>query len=89
VGDVRLSLSDYMIRRSTDGLLILKRGEVALERYGIGSGPESRGKSWCVATLGNGLEETASHHGASSGDTRRFQYRLRPCHDVRRSNRMP
>ena len=43
----------------------------------------------CVATLGNGLEETASHHGAPSGDTRRFQYRLRPCHDVRLSNRMP
>src|ERR1700730_10887249 len=36
-----------------------------------------------VATLGNGLEETASHHGAPFGDTRRFQYRLRPCHDVR------
>ena len=35
VGDARLSLSDYMARRRTDGLLILKRGEVALERYGI------------------------------------------------------
>ena len=42
VGDVRLSVSDYMARRRTAGLLILKHGEIALERYGMGSGPESR-----------------------------------------------
>jgi hypothetical protein len=41
VGDVRLSPSDYMARRRTAGLLILKRGEVALERYDMGGGPES------------------------------------------------
>jgi CubicO group peptidase (beta-lactamase class C family) len=49
VGDVRVSLSDYMTRRRTDGLLILKRGEVALERYGIGSGPESYRTSYSTA----------------------------------------
>jgi hypothetical protein len=45
VGDVRLSLSDYMARRRTAGLLILKDGEIALERYGTGSGPERRWQS--------------------------------------------
>lgn len=49
VGAVRLSLNDYMLRRRTDGLLILKRGEVALERYGIGSGPESLRTSYSTA----------------------------------------
>jgi hypothetical protein len=38
VGGVRLSLSDYMARSRTAGLLVLK-GEIALERYGMGSGP--------------------------------------------------
>src|SRR5262245_14020615 len=36
VGDVRVSLSDYMARSRTAGLLILKGGEIALERYGMG-----------------------------------------------------
>jgi CubicO group peptidase (beta-lactamase class C family) len=31
-----------MDRRRTAGLLILKHGEIALERYGMGNGPESR-----------------------------------------------
>ena len=39
VGDVRLGVGDYMARRRTAGLLILKHGEIALERYGMGSGP--------------------------------------------------
>src|SRR6202047_1211986 len=37
VGGVRLSLNDYMARRRTAGLLILKHGEIALERYGMGN----------------------------------------------------
>ena len=41
-GASRLGLGDYMARRRTAGLLILKRGEIALERYGMGNGPESR-----------------------------------------------
>lgn len=65
VGDVRLSLSDYMLRRRTDGLLILKRGEVALERYGIGSGPESHGKSWSTTkSITSTLAGAALHDGA-------------------------
>src|SRR5260370_2497804 len=42
VGGVRLGLSDPMARRRTAGLLILKHGEIALELYGMGNGPESR-----------------------------------------------
>ena len=49
VGDVRLSPSDYMARRRTAGLLILKHGEIALERYGMGNGPESRWTSFSTA----------------------------------------
>ena len=49
VGDVRLSVSDYMARRRTAGLLILKDGEIALERYGMGNGPESRWTSFSTA----------------------------------------
>jgi hypothetical protein len=40
VGGVRLDLSDYIARSRTAGLLILKGGEIALERYGMGSGPK-------------------------------------------------
>src|SRR5216117_3857748 len=42
VGGDRLSVGDLMARRRTAGLLILKRGEIALEHYGMGNGPESR-----------------------------------------------
>ena len=49
VGDLRLGVSDYMTRRRTAGLLILKDGEIALERYGTGSGPESRRTSYSTA----------------------------------------
>jgi CubicO group peptidase (beta-lactamase class C family) len=64
-GDVHVSLNDYMARRRTNGLLILKRGEVALERYGIGSGPESRGTSWSTAkSITSTLVGAALHDGA-------------------------
>jgi CubicO group peptidase (beta-lactamase class C family) len=49
VGGVRLSPADYMARRRTAGLLILKHGEIALERYGMGNGPESRWTSFSTA----------------------------------------
>jgi CubicO group peptidase (beta-lactamase class C family) len=49
VGDLRLSVSDYMTSRRTAGLLILKDGEIALERYGTGSGPEIRRTSYSTA----------------------------------------
>jgi CubicO group peptidase (beta-lactamase class C family) len=49
VGDVRLGLGDYMARRRTAGLLVLKNGEIALERYGMGSGPQTRWTSFSTA----------------------------------------
>jgi CubicO group peptidase (beta-lactamase class C family) len=54
-----------MARRRTDGLLILKRGKVALERYGIGSGPESRWTSYSTAkSITSTLVGAALHDGA-------------------------
>jgi CubicO group peptidase (beta-lactamase class C family) len=42
VDDRSLSVSDCMTRCRTAGLLILKDGEIALERYGMESGPDMR-----------------------------------------------
>jgi CubicO group peptidase (beta-lactamase class C family) len=65
VGDVRLSLSDYMARSRTAGLLILKGGEIALERYGIGSCPERRQTSYSIAkSITATLVGAALHDGA-------------------------
>ena len=65
VGDLRLSVSDYMTRRRTAGLLILKDGEIALERYGMGSGPESRRTSYSTAkSMTSTLVGAALHDGA-------------------------
>jgi CubicO group peptidase (beta-lactamase class C family) len=65
VGDVRLSLSDFMARSRTAGLLILKDGEIALERYGMGNGPESRWTSFGAATsMTSTLAGAALHDGA-------------------------
>src|SRR5258708_5736804 len=76
VGDVRLSLSDYMARRRTAGLLILKHGEIALERYGMGNGPESRWTSCPTAkSITATLVGAALHDGAiGSLDDRCEQY---------------
>jgi CubicO group peptidase (beta-lactamase class C family) len=65
VGDVRLGLGDYMARRRTAGLLILKDGEIALERYGMGSGPETRWTSFSTAkSVTSTLCGAALHDGA-------------------------
>jgi len=65
VGDLRLSVSDYMTRRRTAGLLILKHGEIALECYGMGSGPESRRTSYSTAkSMTSTLVGAALHDGA-------------------------
>ena len=76
VGGVRLSLSDYMARRRTAGLLILKHGEIALERYGMGNGPESRWTSFSTAkSITATLVGAALHDGAiGSLDDRCEQY---------------
>jgi CubicO group peptidase (beta-lactamase class C family) len=64
-GDVRLSLDDFMARRRTAGLLILKDGEIALERYGLGNGPQSRWASFAIAnSLTSTLVGAALHDGA-------------------------
>jgi CubicO group peptidase (beta-lactamase class C family) len=65
VGDVNLGISDYMARRRTAGILILKRGEVALERYGMDSGPERRRTSYSTAkSMTSTLVGAALHDGA-------------------------
>lgn len=50
VGELRLGVDDYMARRRIAGLLILKGGEIALERYGMGNVAESRWTSMAIAT---------------------------------------
>ena len=68
VGGVRLGVGDYMARRRTAGLLILKDGEIALERYGMGNGPESRWTSFSTAkSLTSTLCGAALHAGAIAG----------------------
>ena len=64
-GDLRLSIDDYMTRRRTAGLLILKGGEIALERYGMGNVPESLWTGFGIATSLTGtLVGAALHDGA-------------------------
>jgi CubicO group peptidase (beta-lactamase class C family) len=59
------TVDDYMARRRTGGLLVLKRGEVALERYGMGNGPESRWTSFSTAkSMTSTLAGAALHDGA-------------------------
>jgi len=64
-GEVRLGVEGYMDRRRTAGLLVLKDGEVALERYGMGNGPESlwTGFGSALALTGT-LAGAALHDGA-------------------------
>ena len=65
VGHVHLSLGDYMVRRRTAGLPILKDGEVALERYGTGSGPERRWQSYSTEkSITSRFVGAALHDGA-------------------------
>ena len=65
LGDFRLGVSDYLARRRTAGLLILKDGEIALERYGMGSGPDTRWPSFSTAkSVTATLCGAALHDGA-------------------------
>jgi len=65
VAEDRRSLVDYMTRSRTVGLLILKDGEVALERYGMGRGPEHRWTSYSTAkSMTSTLVGAALHDGA-------------------------
>jgi CubicO group peptidase (beta-lactamase class C family) len=65
MGDLRLSVGDYMASRRTAGLLILKDGEIALERYGMGRGPKSRRTGYSTAkSITSTLVGAALHDGA-------------------------
>ncbi len=45
----KFDLFDYLATNRVAGLLILKNGEVALEHYELGAGPETRWSSWSLA----------------------------------------
>jgi CubicO group peptidase (beta-lactamase class C family) len=76
VGGARTGLGDYMARRRAAGLLILKHGEIALERYGVGNGPASRWTGFSTAkSIVATLVGAALHDGAiGSLDDRCEQY---------------
>lgn len=64
-GGARHSVEDYMSRRRTAGLLVLKNGEVALEHYGLGNGPDSRWTSFSTAkSMTSTLAGAALHDGS-------------------------
>lgn len=64
-GDVMVGLDDFMARRRTAGFLILKNGQIALERYGMGNGPDSRWTSFSTAkSMTATLIGAALHDGA-------------------------
>ena len=47
--DAHYTLDDYLQRNRVSGLLVLKSGRVALERYAMGNGPQSRWTTFSVA----------------------------------------
>jgi CubicO group peptidase (beta-lactamase class C family) len=68
VGDRRLGVDDFMASRHTAGLLILKDGEIALERYGMGSNAKSRRMIYSVTkSIVATLVGAALHDGAIGG----------------------
>ncbi len=67
-GGVRVGVGDYMARCRATGLLVLKAGEIALERYGVGGGPERRHTSYSTAkSITSTLVGAALHDGAIGG----------------------
>lgn len=68
LGELHVGVGDYMARHRTAGLLVLKRGELALERYGMGNGPESRWTSFSTAkSMTATVIGAALHAGAIGG----------------------
>ena len=64
-GGAARTLDDYFARRRTGGVLVLKRGEIALERYGMGNTAESRWTSFSTAkSMTATLAGAALHDGA-------------------------
>jgi CubicO group peptidase (beta-lactamase class C family) len=68
LGGVRFGVDDFMTRRRTAGLLILKHGEIALERYGMGNGPQSRWTSFSTAKSMTATLAGAALHDGAIGD---------------------
>jgi CubicO group peptidase (beta-lactamase class C family) len=65
LGGARRGVDDFMGRCRTAGLLILKQGEIALERYGMGNSPESLWTSMSTAkSMTATLTGAALHDGA-------------------------
>src|ERR1700754_1475648 len=65
VGGCSFSVSDCMTRCRTTGVLILKGGEIALERYGMESGPGRRREGFSTAkSIVATLVGAALHDGA-------------------------
>ena len=65
MGGVRVGLDDFMARRRTAGLLVLKDGEIALERYGLENGPQRRPTIYSVSkSITATLAGAALHEGA-------------------------
>ena len=68
VAGALVRVDDFMARRHTAGLLVLKDGEIALERYGMDSGPERRRTSYSTAkSITSTLVGAALHEGAIGG----------------------
>ena len=67
VGDADVRLEDFMARRRTAGLLVLKNGEIALERYGLGSGPQTRWTSFSTAKSMTATAVGAALHDGAIG----------------------
>ena len=67
-GGGRFGIDAFMDRRRTAGLLVLKHGRIALERYGLGAGPQSLWACMAVTTAITGtLAGAALHDGAIGG----------------------
>ena len=68
VGDIQVRVDEFMARLRTAGFLILKNGQIALERYGMGSGPQTRWTSFSTAkSMTATLVGAALHEGAIGG----------------------
>jgi CubicO group peptidase (beta-lactamase class C family) len=68
VGEAMIRLDDFMARRRTAGFLILKNGEIALERYGMGNGPETLWANFSITkSMTATLIGAALHDGAIGG----------------------